>query len=417
MLSVFRDCYVNVSSLAPGEFVFPMTVHRSLFTTSLRELNNCKNALVIALVVLTACNEYPRATDSTPVHHASTRTIDTTITLVFGGDVMSHMPLVRAAWNPAAKVHEYLHWYEFIQPIVSGADLAVANLETTLAGEPYTGFPCFSAPDALAVDLQRAGFDVLVTANNHVADKGRRGIERTIRVLDSLGMYHTGSYRTQQERDTLSPLLINIKGMKVALLSYTYSTNGLPVPPPNVVNLIDDSTMTHDIAQARRKGADLIIAIMHWGNEYQTTEHPSQRRTAELLASKGVDAIVGMHPHVLQPISHIMFKGHSVPVAYSLGNLVGNMRKRYRNGGAMIKLTAAHRDGKTRISSFEAIPFFVWKGQLSVPDSASDKRALRHGFYMIPESQTSLLPVTREADQFFDDAKSILGPTQMFMIP
>lgn len=332
---------------------------------------------------------------------------DSTISIVVGGDMMSHKPQVTAAWNESTKRYEYEHWFQFVKPTIETADLAIANLETTLSGEPYTGYPCFSAPDAFAYDLKRVGFDVLVTANNHVADKGKRGIERTIRTLDSFDIKHTGSYRTQQERDSLNPLIITVKGIKVAILSYTYSTNGLPVSKPNVVDLIDDSVMARDIAKARAKGADLVIPIMHWGHEYQTVEHPTQSRTASFLASKGVDAIVGMHPHVLQPIRYIKTITDNVPVVYSLGNFVANMRDRYQNGGAMIKITAKRTNGRTSVTAFEDIPFYVYKGSLTA-NISSKSVSLRHGFYCIPESASSILPLKTEAAQFFDDARRIL---------
>jgi len=361
-------------------------------------------SLLVFVVVPLSCS----VQDTPATGDANTEVLrDTTIQIVVGGDMMSHKPQVTAAWNVSNQRYEYEHWFQFVKPTIETADLAIANLETTLSGEPYTGYPCFSAPDAFAFDLKRVGFDVLVTANNHVADKGKRGIERTIRVLDSFDIKHTGSYRTQQERDSLHPLIIDVKGVKVAILSYTYSTNGLPVSKPNVVDLIDDSIMAKDIARARAKGAELVIPIMHWGNEYQTVEHPIQSRTASFLASKGVDAIVGMHPHVLQPIRYIKTKTDSVPVVYSLGNFVANMRDRYQNGGAMIKITAKRTNGRTMVTAFEDIPFYVYKGSISA-NTTSKSVSLCHGFYCIPESAAHLLPGRAEATQFFDDARRIL---------
>ena len=325
------------------------------------------------------------------------------ITLVFAGDMMSHMPQVKAAYNPQSKRHEYEHWFQFLKDTIASADYAIANLETPLGGEPYSGYPMFSAPDAFAEDLKKVGFDILVTANNHTVDKGRKGLERTVSILDSLKILHTGSFRNKQEHDSTNPLIIEAKGVKIALLSYTYGTNGIPVPKPNVVNLIDHAQMEKDIVKARSLGAQIVIPIIHWGSEYQTYEHPSQVKTAEFLAGKGVDAIIGMHPHVVQPIKYVKRNGDSIPVAYSLGNAVANMRDRYKDGGLFVQLTIKMENDTPRITSFKDIPFWVWKG------SSKEVKGI-HGYYVIPESKISILPVgeAKKAQVFFDDTRKIL---------
>jgi poly-gamma-glutamate synthesis protein (capsule biosynthesis protein) len=325
------------------------------------------------------------------------------ITLVFAGDMMSHMPQVKAAYNPQSKRHEYEHWFQFLKDTIASADFAIANLETPLGGEPYSGYPMFSAPDAFAEELKKVGFDILVTANNHTVDKGRKGLERTLSILDSLNILHTGSFRNQQEHDSTTPLMIEAKGVKIALLSYTYGTNGIPVPKPNVVNLIDHVQMEKDIVKARSLGAQIIIPIIHWGVEYQTYEHPSQVKTAEFLAVKGVDAIIGMHPHVVQPIKYVKSNRDSIPVAYSLGNAVANMRDRYKDGGLFVQLTITIENDTPRITSFNDIPFWVWKG------SSKEVKGI-HGYYVIPESKISILPISesKKAKVFFDDTRKIL---------
>lgn len=325
------------------------------------------------------------------------------ITLVFAGDMMSHMPQVKAAYNPQSKRHEYEHWFQFLKDTIASADFAIANLETPLGGEPYSGYPMFSAPDVFAEDLKKVGFDILVTANNHTVDKGRKGLERTLSILDSLNILHTGSFRNQQEHDSINSLMIETKGVKIALLSYTYGTNGIPVLKPNVVNLIDHVQMEKDIVKARSLGAQIIIPIIHWGVEYQTYEHPSQVKTAEFLAVKGVDAIIGMHPHVVQPIKYVKSNRDSIPVAYSLGNAVANMRDRYKDGGLFVQLTITIENDTPRITSFNDIPFWVWKG------SSKEVKGI-HGYYVIPESKISILPVgeAKKAKVFFDDTRKIL---------
>jgi poly-gamma-glutamate synthesis protein (capsule biosynthesis protein) len=313
------------------------------------------------------------------------------------------MPQVKAAYNPITKKHEYEHWFQFLKDTIASADYAIANLEVPLAGEPYSGYPMFSAPDAFAADLKKVGFDVLVTANNHTVDKGKKGIERTLNILDSLEILHTGSFRTQQEHDSTSPLMIESKGINIALLSYTYGTNGIPIPKPNVVKLIDHAQMERDVQRARSLGAQIIIPVIHWGVEYQNYEHPSQVKTAQFLASKGVDAIIGMHPHVVQPITYVKRHTDSIPVAYSLGNAVSNQRDRYKDGGIYIRMTIKMVNDTPRITSFDDIPFWVWKG------SNKDVKGI-HGYYIIPESKISVLPISeaKKAQQFFEDTRKIL---------
>ena len=356
------------------------------------------------IILLTMMMFYSCSGDESKQEEISdTVAIDTSITLIFAGDMMSHMPQVKAAYNPQSKRHEYVHWFQFLKDTIATADFAIANLETPLAGEPFSGYPMFSAPDAFAEDLKKVGFDILVTANNHTVDKGKKGIERTLNILDSLNILHTGSFRNEQEHDSMTPLMIESKGVKIALLSYTYGTNGISVPKPNIVNLINHAQMEKDIQKARSLGAHIVIPIIHWGIEYQNHEHPSQVKTAEFLASKGVDAIIGMHPHVVQPIKYVKRNNDSIPVAYSLGNVVSNQRERFKDGGLFVNLTITRVNDTPRITSFSDIPFWVWKG------SSKEVNGI-HGYYVIQESKVAILPngEAQKARTFFEDTRKIL---------
>jgi len=127
------------------------------------------------------------------------------ITLIFAGDIMQHMPQVDAAWNDELGIYVYDSCFRYITPWLAGADLAIANLETTLAGKPYSGYPAFSSPDELVNGLLHAGIDIVGTANNHCCDRGRTGIERTVSVLDSLGMMHMGTYKNEETYRKTNP--------------------------------------------------------------------------------------------------------------------------------------------------------------------------------------------------------------------
>jgi hypothetical protein len=214
-----------------------------------------------------------------------------------------------------------------------------------LAGSPYKGYPQFSAPDALAVELKRAGMDVLVTANNHSLDRRRKGLERTLSVLDSLEILHTGTFRDSVERSSVYPLMVEKNGFTFSLLNYTYGTNGIPVTKPNIVNLIDTVAIKADLEKARSQHADAIIVFMHWGAEYQSLPNQEQKRLAALCLREGAKLVIGAHPHVLQPM--VWNKNADQLIAYSLGNFVSGQRPRYRDGGAMlwVELQKVSRQG------------------------------------------------------------------------
>jgi poly-gamma-glutamate capsule biosynthesis protein CapA/YwtB (metallophosphatase superfamily) len=260
---------------------------------------------------------------------------DTTrLSLLFVGDIMQHDSNIAAAYNPFSARYDYTSCFEYVAPILKSADLTIGNLELTLAGKPYKGYPQFSAPNELAYELKRVGFDVLVTANNHSVDRGKKGIERTIDVLDTLSMLHTGTFKDSMARATNYPLVIEKNGFRLSLLNYTYATNGIPVPRPTIVNLIDTLQIKTDLAKARSQNSDAIIVFMHWGDEYQSLPNKTQKKLTELCFREGAKLVIGAHPHVLQPMEWRKEKDQFV--AYSLGNFISGQRPRYRDGGAML---------------------------------------------------------------------------------
>ncbi|HEX6890244.1 MAG TPA: CapA family protein, partial [Chryseolinea sp.] len=227
----------------------------------------------------------------------------------------------------------YTSCFAAIRPYVEAADIAIANLEVTLAGRPYTGYPQFSSPDALAITLQQSGFDALVTANNHCVDRGKPGLERTITMLDSFNIPHTGTFVDTVSRMNDSPLILEKNGFKIALLNYTYGTNGIPVPKGSIVNLLDTALMRRDIEKAKSLLPDVIIVFTHWGLEYQSLPTKNQIALTEFCFTLGVQLVIGAHPHVIQPME--WRKDSNQFVAYSLGNFVSGQRKRYTDGGSM----------------------------------------------------------------------------------
>ena len=260
------------------------------------------------------------------------------LTLLFVGDLMQHQAQIDAAKEGTG--YNYDDCFKHVKEEISRADLAVANLEVTLAGKPYSGYPAFGAPDEYLHAVKEAGFDVLLTANNHCLDRRKKGLERTILMLDSLRLPHAGTYRDKEERRKTYPLLVEKNGFRVVFLNYTYGTNGIEVTSPNVVNYINKEQMKKDILAARRLLPDVIIACMHWGIEYRSLPERSERELADWLIGQGVDHVIGSHPHVLQPMEVTKDDRSRArhAVVYSLGNFISNMSRENADGGAMVKL-------------------------------------------------------------------------------
>jgi len=288
-----------------------------------------------------------------------------TLTLMFIGDVMSHMPQVTAAQQEDG-TYDYAPCYRFLAPYIASADICIANMEVPLAGAPYSGYPQFSCPDNMMSQLYETGVDVFLTSNNHTCDKGAKGIRRTIQVMDSLGIPHVGTYLDSVDFQQRNPLIVEKNGFRIAILNYTYGTNGIPAPNPFIVNLLDSACIARDVARARELKADYIIVMPHWGIEYERHQNKKQMGYANYMYDCGADMVIGGHPHVVQPITLENKNQLGVPqriTAYSLGNFVSNQRKRYTDGGIIVQCQLV-RDttGIIQITHYEYLPYWVYRG-------------------------------------------------------
>lgn len=301
------------------------------------------------------------------------------ISLLFIGDIMGHDTQIWSAENRETKQYDYNDVFDHIRSEISEADLSFANLEVTLAGPPYKGYPQFSSPAALAVACKNAGIDCLVTANNHSVDRGLDGINRTIMRLDSIGISHTGTFVNRAAKDSLQPLILTKNGISVALLNYTYGTNGIRIPEPAIVNMLNKDFITSDIEKAKLKKPDIIVLFLHWGTEYDTVPSPEQSALADYFFSKGVDLIIGSHPHVLQKMvwSRDEETNKDKILVYSLGNFVSNQRKPKTDGGAMVRIEILKQGDSFRVT--EAGYYLIWVYTPVVND--------RTKFYILPCSK------------------------------
>ena len=296
-----------------------------------------------------------------------------TLSLLFAGDLMQHQAQIDAART--ANGYDYSSYFKFIKDEIESVDLAIGNLEVTLGGKPYRGYPAFSAPDEYLTAIRDAGFDVLITANNHCLDSGRKGLERTINLLDSMNIPHAGTYINAIEREKQYPLMLEKKGFRIALLNYTYGTNGIKVTSPNIVNYIDTAVIAKDIQISKEKHPNAIIACMHWGIEYESLPNKEQVFLTDWLLKKGVTHVIGSHPHVVQPmeVRQDSLTGNKHLVVYSLGNFISNMSVRRTDGGLMVKMELV-KDSTTRLNHCEYSLVWVarpiqsgWKNHTLIP--------------------------------------------------
>lgn len=282
------------------------------------------------------------------------------VNLFFAGDAMQHFPQIEAAKTDNG--YSYDSCFYLLKDKISDADISCINFETTLGGPPYRGYPMFSAPDEFAASLKDAGFDIFFLANNHILDSRQKGLERTIDTFDSLRVKHTGAFKSLQNREISYPLMVIKNGIRIAFLNYTYGLNGLKPQHPNIINQIDTTQIKKDITTAKLYNPHIIIANMHWGDEYITRPNKEQKALAKLLIDNGVRIIIGNHPHVVQPMEkYVIDNKISAVVYYSLGNLISNQQRENTDGGAIAEITIKMiDDGSEDIEISSSTYSLVW---------------------------------------------------------
>ena len=376
---------------------------------------SCRTTLI--LLYISCFNISCQATNNKKVSSTIIQIIDSTlliekdeeISFLFMGDFMQHSPQIKAAKDSVGN-YDYGHYFDYTNSLIQGVDFAIANLEVTLAGKPYDGYPRFSSPDEYAVAIKNAGFDVLTTANNHSNDCGSDGLVRTINVLDSLKFMHLGTYKDSIERINNYPLIIEKKGIKVALLNYTYGTNGLDTKHPNIVNMIDEEIILQDIQIARDSNIDKIIVITHWGGEYRSFPDEYQKKWGEWLLSNGADIVIGGHPHWVQPAEYRKDSlNNEKIIIWSLGNIVSNqrssiMKMEHTDGGSSLQFSL-YRDstGDVKFKNIGYHLHWVWLYN-------KDNRK-RYQILPISKSEKILLDMDekskKELNKFIDNERSL----------
>lgn len=288
------------------------------------------------------------------------------ISIIMVGDILLHTPVAKSGMQEDGS-YNFDAVFENVKDEITAADLAIVNQEVVIGGEELgiTGYPSFNAPYELGDALVDAGFDVVLHATNHTLDKGGKGVNNCINFWKSnypeIAVLGINESEEEQENDIY---IYEQDGISVAILNYTYGTNGIPMPKdmPYAVDLLDEEKVTEDIRKAEEL-ADFTIVCPHWGTEYRLTSSAEQERWADIFLENGADLVIGTHPHVIEPIEWVSDdNGNEMLVYYSLGNFV-NWTSGTGEGvanrmvGGMAEVTICkNEDGETYISDYGVEP-------------------------------------------------------------
>lgn len=288
------------------------------------------------------------------------------------GDFVIHMPLVEAA-KTADGNYDFRPMLSPVADLIGDADFTVANVDGVMgANTEYSGYPRFSTPAALLDALQEYGVDMLTMSNNHTLDCDYEGLVKQMDLCDARGMDYIGAARNQQEHD--APQIREINGIRIGFLNYTANANGRDEAKANrehaayAIHLAYESNFYDDAQALRDAGAEVIVAFMHWGKEYERTAGSEEKILASRLVAAGVDVIVGGHQHVIQRIYWLEGerKADGAPqrtlCCYSMGNFLTNQQLVYQNCGIIFEFTLEKdENGKVAVHSPGYIPVFVWR--------------------------------------------------------
>lgn len=279
------------------------------------------------------------------------------------GDILIHDTVYEDAYDN--NIYDFKPMFRNIKNELLEPDLLLANQETILGGVELglSSYPMFNSPVEVGEALLDAGVDIVSTANNHTLDKSEKGVMISISNMEAAGLPYVGSFKNAQDQQKLR--ILNKYGIKVCYLSYTYGTNGIPVPlgKDHLVNLIDRELMKSEINRAKSQ-SDVVVMSIHWGNEYQRFPTDAQKELAQFLVDEGVDIIFGHHPHVLQPMDWLTAPdGRKALVVYSLGNFLSGQMWDYKDIGglATVEISKIITPDRTEIilENPEFVPTFV----------------------------------------------------------
>lgn len=327
------------------------------------------------------------------------------------GDLMMHARQLKSAKTDEG--FDFTSYFGLISSELKGADITIGNLEAPIGTDHFSGYPRFNAPAEYVKIIKEAGFDAVTLANNHIFDNGIAGLLSTTEQLRAQGLLYAGA-GTAQELST--PLIIERNGLKIALLAYAQATNLRPKNAENHINLLKKEVIELDVQRARQNGADFILAYVHWGSEYTSKPSPYQKQWAQTLADAGVDAILGSHPHVLQPIATVAASDErAVFCAYSLGNFMSNQPDFPRYIGAIVELIIVKDPvtGKCVLKQSGFIPTWICR---YTKKGRSEYQVLRSNQPVLFEDEKLKIWANKRAQGALQHAVKVLGENGARMI-
>ncbi|MFH1160831.1 MAG: CapA family protein [bacterium] len=321
------------------------------------------SALVLCLLIISS----GRIAQSGQSGPGTGRDSISTIRISFVGDIMCHMPQVNNA-QIGTDSFDFTPSFTPVKAWFESDDLTIGNFETTCAGREigYSGYPLFNTPDGFVTALKESGFDLLLTANNHAMDQGVAGMVRTLGVIREHGLGYTGAFKSTADRD--SARIYKIRGIRIAVLNYTYGSNqGFPADSAGFLNRIDTLRIRQEIGKAHADSVDLVILCFHFGEEMNREATPYQDSVVQASIRAGADLIIGSHPHMIGPVSFFKTNEGRLDtgfVAFSLGNFISNQYWRYTDAGVILQVEFAKvslsRD--IRLSGIRYLPTWVYRG-------------------------------------------------------
>lgn len=308
-----------------------------------------------------------------------------TVKLSFAGDLLMHSAERKSGYNGSNNSYNFNGFFSDIKQYFGNKDYVIGSFETPVKKEKsenlYSGYPAFKNPPEFLEAIKNAGINVLVTANNHCLDQGLKGALETMDWIEKYNIPYTGTFKSQQDRQTEPVLFLEKNNIKIALVNYAEMSN-MGIPNNYIMNTININNIKKDINFAKRSNADVVIVWLHFGNEYQRIPSENQKKVVNEIANMGVDIIVGSHPHVIQPMEMLNVNGKNVLVAYSLGNFISNQYWRYSTDGMILNVDISKINNKIELKNINYIPTAVvreYKGPevknepaIKIGDNASD---------------------------------------------
>lgn len=331
------------------------------------EESNTKSTMEITTEnIENSTQSFTETTDQNEPDLIPTEEASTQLTLLMVGDILLHTPVENAALQEDG-TYNFDTIFEHTKEELQEADLAIVNQEVIIGGEELgiSGYPAFNAPYTVGDALVEAGFDVVCHGTNHALDKGKKGLLNCIAFWKKNypDMAVLGIHDSQESRDNI--YIYEQDGMKIAILNYTYGTNGIALPEgmPYAVDILEEQQVIADIQKAEEM-ADFTVVCPHWGTEYQLTQSAAQENWAKIFAENGADLVIGTHPHVIQPIEWVTDEAteHEMLVYYSIGNFVNwtsesgaDIANRMVGGMAEVTLEKGE-DGQVQILNYGVEP-------------------------------------------------------------